>query len=74
MRCQNEDCRCSDENPPLTSAKEIQARKSDLLFQYLRDVQKLNQQMKLLQISEEIERINGQQDRELGDLLVREGR
>jgi len=74
MRCQSEDCRCSDEKPPLTSAKEIQARKSDLLFEYLRGVQELNQQMKLFQISEEIERINRQQDRELGNLLVREGR
>lgn len=74
MKCKKNDCRCHHEMLPLTSVEAIQARKMNLLFQYLRDVQDLNRQLRLLDISEEVAQLQRENDRALGELLVRFGK
>lgn len=71
---QNVEGRYPDDTSALKSAKEIQGRKTDLLFQYLRDVQELNRQLRMIEISKEVAQAQREHDRALGELLVRFGK
>jgi hypothetical protein len=54
--------------------KEIQEQKTELLFQYLRDIRDLNLEMKMLELSQEFAQIRHDHDKALAALLLREGK
>ena len=56
------------------SIEEIRERKTDLLFEYLRDIKDLNRQQKEFEIIEEIARIYREHDKKLNELLLKEGK
>jgi len=64
----------ADEQVALRTAEEIRARKTELLFTYLRGIQELNRQLRMLEIREDIARINRDHDRALAELFERVGR
>lgn len=74
MTCKNNGCSCSETKILLTTAQGIQTRKMELLFQYLRDVQELNQQLKTLHIAEDMAELQKEHDRKMGDLLLQYGK
>jgi len=56
------------------SVEEIRERKTELLFDYLRNIKDLNRQQKEFEIIEEIARIYREHDKKLDELFQREGK
>lgn len=75
MRSENEKQGSPDGQPfAFRTAEEIRQRKTEILFTYLRGLQELNKQLRLLEIREEIARINQDHDRALAELFEREAK
>lgn len=74
MTCQSKGCRCSETKLISITPKEIQERKTELLFQYLRDVLELNRQLKMLEISEHLAQLQKEHDKKMSDLLLQYGK
>lgn len=70
----NETGRSPDEQSAFRTAEEIRERKTEILFTYLRGLQTLNKQLRLLEIREEIAQINRDHDRALAELFEREAK
>ena len=51
---------------------ELRKRKSDLVFSFLRNIQEINRQIKLNQLTEEVARINRDYDKALTELIKKE--
>ena len=70
----NEASHYPDEQIAFRTAEEIRKRKTELLFSYLRGIQELNRQLRMLEIREDIARINRDHERALAELFIRAGK